>query len=307
MRILITGAAGNLGSLLAHHLADGPHQLRLMIHRRACSGSIGNAEIIRADLGSPDTLKGVCDGVDCIVHFAGVLFAPRPETFLPTTNIRYVENLLTAALAAGVRKFILVSFPHVEGETVPERRATERLDGTPSSVHAQTRLEAERRVMARMPQPVILRAGMIYGRGVLMIDAARWLAERGLLAVWPQPTWIHLLSLPDFLDATTSAIENPAARSIYNLGDDYPTTLQEFLATACAHWNCRPPWRAPQWMFPCAGAVCEVFGALCGTRAPLTRDFIRIGMASYSMDTTRMKKDLLPRLKHARLCTEGVL
>jgi len=73
------------------------------------------------------------------VHFAGVLFAPRPEKFLPTTNVRYVENLVTAATAAGVRKFVLVSFPHVEGETTLDQRATGRVDGKPASVHAQTR------------------------------------------------------------------------------------------------------------------------------------------------------------------------
>ncbi len=292
MRLLITGAAGNLGSFLSRHLSGSPHQLRLMIHRQPFTGASDNAEVVRADLGDPQTLAGVCDAVDCIVHFAGILFAPRPEKFLPTTNVRYVENLVSAALASGVKKFVLVSFPHVEGETTPERRATDRVDGTPDSVHARTRLEAERCVLARMPQPVILRVGMIYGRGVLMIDAARWLAERRLLAVWRQPTWIHLLSLPDFLDATTAAIENPTARGIYNLGDDRPTTLQEFLDVACAQWNCRPPWRAPRWMFPCAGAACEAFAALCRTRAPLTHDFIRIGMASYAMDTSRTKREL---------------
>ena len=304
MRILITGAAGNLGSFLSRHLSGSPHQLRLMIHRRLFTGVPDNAEIVRADLGDPATLAGVCDGVDCIVHFAGILFAPQPEKFLPTTNVRYVKNLISAALAAGVKKFVLISFPHVEGETTPERHATDRMDGTPDSVHARTRLEAERCVLARMPEPVILRVGMIYGHGVLMIDAARWLAERRLLAVWRQPTWIHLLSLPDFLEATTAAIENPTARGIYNLGDDHPMTLQEFLDAACAHWGCRSPWRAPRWMFPCAGAACEAFATLCRMRAPLTRDFIRIGVASYAMDTTRMKKELLPRLKYPSLQTE---
>ncbi len=306
MQILITGAAGNLGSFLTRHLTGGTHQLRLLVHHRPAP-SVANAEAVRADLGNAQTLSGVCDGIDCIVHFAGVLFAPRPEKFLPTTNVRYVENLVTAASAAGVRRFILISFPHVEGETTPECRATDRLDGTPGSFHARTRLEAERCVLARMPEPVILRAGMIYGRGVLMIDAARWLAERRLLAVWRQPTWIHLLSLPDFLDATTAAIENPATRGVYNLGDDKPVTLQEFLDAACAYWGCTRPWRAPRWMFPCAGAACEAFAALFGTRAPLTRDFIRIGMASYAMDPTRMKTDLLPQLKYPVLHPQGVL
>jgi len=132
MRILITGAAGNLGTFLAQGLVSTPHQLRLLIHRREPSFAITgcpNVSVCRADLGRPETLVGVCSDIDCIVHFAGVLFAPRPERFLPKTNLGYVQNLVATALAARVRKFILVSFPHVEGETFPERPAKGRLDG----------------------------------------------------------------------------------------------------------------------------------------------------------------------------------
>ena len=42
----------------------------------------------------------------------------------------------------------------------------------------------------------------------------------------------------------------------------------------------------------------ELFSALFGTRSPLTVDFVRIGMASYYGDTTRMRQELLPELKY---------
>src|SRR5256885_16994298 len=135
MQILITGAAGNMGSLLARHLLASPHRLRLLVHRTPLPFDASvhpNASVCRADLGDPATLAEPCRDVDCIVHFAGVLFAPRPEKFLPRTNVGYVENLLAAARTAGVRKFVLVSFPHVEGESSPERPAMGRMDGTPA-------------------------------------------------------------------------------------------------------------------------------------------------------------------------------
>src|SRR5438034_10185544 len=135
MQILITGAAGNMGSPLARHLLASPHRLRLLVHRTPLPFDASvhpNASVCRADLGDPATLAEPCRDVDCIVHFAGVLFAPRPETFLPRTNVGFVENLLAAARAAGVRKFVLVSFPHVEGESSPERPAMGRMDGTPA-------------------------------------------------------------------------------------------------------------------------------------------------------------------------------
>jgi hypothetical protein len=161
--------------------------------------------------------------------------------------------------------------------------------------------------------PIALRPGMIYARGILMPDAARWLSRRRLLAVWKKPTWIHLLSLPDFLAATQAAIEKPQTAGIYNLGDDGPLTLQEFLDRAAAErwggaWPWRRghrPWRAPAPAFYAAAALTEAFAAVFRTRAPLTRDFIRIGMASYVGDTTRMKQELLPELKYPTL-TEGM-
>jgi uncharacterized protein YbjT (DUF2867 family) len=84
--ILITGAAGNLGSLLARHLVARGHALRLMYHRRPIAADLAtaaNVRIVRADLADPATIPDAVNGVDVVVHFAGVLFAPHPERFLP--------------------------------------------------------------------------------------------------------------------------------------------------------------------------------------------------------------------------------
>jgi len=313
MQILITGAAGNMGSLLARHLLASPHRLRLLVHRTPLPFDASvhpKASVCRADLGDPTTLAEPCRDIDCIVHFAGVLFAPRPEKFLPRTNVGYVENLLAAARAAGVRKFVLVSFPHVEGESSPERPAMGRMDGTPGSVHARTRLQAEKRLFAACDGtpmvPVVLRVGAVYARGVKMVEAARWLLRHRLLAVWRRPTWEHLLALPDFHAAAVAAIEGEHVSGVYNLGDDEPVTLQEFLDTVAGHWGFPKPWRLPRWCFPLAGAGCEAFAALFGTAAPLTRDFVTIGMASTWADTSRMKRELLPRLAYPSL-REGLV
>jgi nucleoside-diphosphate-sugar epimerase len=308
MRILITGAAGNLGSFLAEYLLSSNHQLHLLIHQTELSfqaDDYPNVTVFRGDLAKPDTLYQACQQVDCIVHFAGVLFAPRPERFLPITNVGYFKNLLDVARDSGVGKIILISFPHVEGETTPDHPASGTLDGQPDSVHAQTRLMAEKLLFEpdnRGPTaPVALRPGMIYGRGVLMIEAARWLMERRLLGIWPQSTWIHLLSLPDFLACTVAAIEGSQVSGIYNLGDDAPTTLQFFLDAFASQIGCPRPWRASRFLFPIAGSLTELGGWLLGKPAPLTRDFIKIGMASYVSNTDRMKAELLPKLKYPDL------
>jgi len=303
--VLITGAAGNLGSLLARHLlAQTSVRLRLMVHRRALPADLAThprVEAIRADLADAATLRGRLAGTDTIVHFAGVLFKARPGKFLPTTNTAYFRNLVDTAVAEDVRKVVLISFPHVEGPTTFAAPATGRLDREPISVHARTRLEEERYLMAQVPQPVSLRVGMVYGRGILMVEAAHWLAKRRLLGIWKEPTEIHLISREDFCAAATAAILSPGAWGIYHLGDEGRNTLQEFLDAACAQRSCARPWRMPLPLIYGAASGCEAVSLLFGTKAPLTRDFIDIGRVSYYGDTARMRRELRPVLTYPTL------
>ncbi len=299
-RIAITGAAGNLGSLLSQHVVDDDIELNLLIHKKDVPAALKqktNARVFRVDLNQADSLHDALEGVDTVVHFAGVLFQGSPKKFLPRTNVQYFKNLLEAASKAAVKRMILVSFPHVEGESSPDNPARGSLDAKPSSIHASTRLEEEKLLLsAENIVPIILRVGMVYGKGILMIEAARFFSRYALLGIWRQPTYIHLISTTDFLAATRAAIYHPHARGIYHLGDDGVQTLQEFLNEATLYWKTTSPWKMPLWMIYTAASLFEAWSLLTGWRSPLTRDFITIGRASYYGDTSRMKKELLPEL-----------
>lgn len=308
--ILITGAAGNLGSRLSRQLMTTGHELRLMYHRTPLPEDVvngANVRPIKADLGDPATLPPAVTGVDVIVHFAGRLFAPRPERFLPETNTGWFSNLVTAALQSQVGRIILISFPHVEGPTSVTQPATGRLDRQPISVHARTRLEEERLLFDHTADtgtsPVVLRLGAIYGRGILMIEAARWLARRRLLCVWRQPTLFQLLSTADFLRAVEAAIVKPGIRGIYHLGDEQPVTLQTFLDEACRVWGYQRPVRIPFAMIYTAAWLCECVASVARTPSPLTRDFVRLGRVSHWGDTRRARKELIPELEYPTLET----
>lgn len=309
MVIAVTGAAGNLGSLLSQHLlTQTQHELRLFVHNRDLPPELRNQEralALHCDLAKPETLSSALMGVDTVVHFAGVLFKANPEHFLPTTNTTYFKNLLTVSTEKKVRRVILISFPHVEGETTPKTPATGKLTGCPNSAHARTRLEEERLLFAASEkhgfEAVSLRIGMVYGRGILMVDAARWLAMHRLLCVWRAPTWIHLISTDDFLAATASAATKENVQGIYHLGDNGRQTLQEFLDVACETWGVGKPWKMPLGLIYFAARLCELQSALFGTKSPLTRDFITIGRCSYYGDTTRMRIELLSELKYPTL------
>ncbi|MDR2920295.1 MAG: NAD(P)-dependent oxidoreductase [Tannerella sp.] len=303
--VAITGAAGNLGGLLAQGMKDLDVNLHLMVHRKEVDESLkqrDNVNIFTVDLAKPETLLEALLGVDVVVHFAGILFKARPEKFLPVTNTQYFRNLLDVAVQQKVKRIILISFPHVEGECTPENPATGRLDGKPESMHARTRLEEEQLLFQYEKEygfeAVSLRVGMVYGKGILMIDTAQWFARHWLLGIWRKPTFIHLISKDDFVSATIAAILNPDIHGVYHLGDEGIQTLQQFLDDITVYRKSKKPWRMPVWMIMTAARCFELFSSLFGTRSPLTVDFIKIGMVSYYGDTGRMQKDLLPQLKY---------
>jgi len=301
-----------LGSRVAQHLIPQGHELCLLVHSSSLPFDVSgrrNVVVCRGDLGQPSTLVTACSEIDCVIHLAGVLFAPRPGRFLHTTNVGYVRNLLEAAKNAGVKKFILVSFPHVEGETTPEHPATGRLDATPDVIHFRTRLEAERLLLTACQgsatTAVVFRAGIVYEKGIKLTEAAHWMLRHHLMAIWKRPTWAHLIAMPDFLAALQAAAEDENASRIYQVCDDGPLTLQDLLDRLARHYHCSRPWRLPEWLFYAAGLTCETAALVLRTAAPLNRDIVRAGMTSCVADNSRMKRELLPALAYPTI-NEGI-
>jgi nucleoside-diphosphate-sugar epimerase len=305
LKILIVGASGNLGGHIARHLLMGQHQLCLSVHRTSLPSDLAEhprVSLVSTDLDKPESLSATVTDIDCIVYAAGVLFRPRPESFLPRTNTVYVRHLVDAATSAGVKRFVLISFPHVEENTTPDSPASGRLDVRPRSIHARTRLDAEKYLFGAAPNgslnAIVLRAGVIYGPDMKLIRAARTLMRYKLLAVWNRPTWIHLLALPDFLRTVEIAVERDGLHGIYNICDDCPVLLQEFLDTLATHWGLTRPHRIPAVSFKVAAALCEVLATLFRTRTPLTRDMIAMAMTSVVADTSRVKRELRQELQY---------
>lgn len=306
MKILVAGGTGNLGSRIAADLANRGDDVSVIVHRTRMPEILVRAGVagISGDLADTATLENACRAQDVVISVAGVLFQPKPERFLHETNVVYVENLLGAAEHCGVRRFLLVSFPHVEGETTPEHPARGTTDcEPPASAHFRTRLEAEKHVLARKGsmETSILRAATVYGDGMKLVEAARWLMRRRLMAVWPEPTWLHLIALPDFLQCVRRVCSLDRVEGIYSLGDDCPLSLQDALDKLAGHWRLPRPRRLSRRVFRFGAAAIEDFCALARLPAPLTREFLSAGMISSVADTSRMKKELLPVLRYPEL------
>ena len=111
-RVLVTGAAGRIGSYFAQH-AQGKYDLRLMVQKPGDEKDIQElGEIVIGDLSELDNLKQFCQGIDTVVHMAG---NPDPNATwekLLAPNVQGVYNIMAAAKSAGCRRVILASSIH---------------------------------------------------------------------------------------------------------------------------------------------------------------------------------------------------
>ena len=111
--VLVTGAAGRIGSYFAQHSHE-KYKLRLMVQQgEEKAGDIAAfGEVVSADLSDLDRLKELCRGIDTVLHLAG---DPDPsatwESLLPN-NIIGTYNILVAARSAGCRRVIYASSIH---------------------------------------------------------------------------------------------------------------------------------------------------------------------------------------------------
>lgn len=107
MRVLVTGAAGNLGRPTVRHLLERGHQVRPTDRREPDDSPI---ECVIADLLDPEALPGLVEDCQAVVHLAN---HPDPGSMNPTKlyrqNMLMNLNVFAGAVGAGVRQIIYAS------------------------------------------------------------------------------------------------------------------------------------------------------------------------------------------------------
>lgn len=114
-RLLLTGAAGEIGRVLRPALRGAAEALRWH-DLRPIKDAAPDEEVMTGDLTVPGTAEKATEGVDCVIHLAGI---PRetggtPEEIL-AANVIGTHRMFEAARQAGVRRFIFASSNHVIG------------------------------------------------------------------------------------------------------------------------------------------------------------------------------------------------
>jgi uronate dehydrogenase len=125
-KILITGAAGLIGKVLRQGL-KGQYELIRCLDIAEQDPAEKGEEIVKCDLRDLDSLGKAMQGIDCVVHLAGVPVEDSWEKILPA-NIEGCYNAFLCAHENKVKRFIFASSNHAVGFHRRERSVEPRPD-----------------------------------------------------------------------------------------------------------------------------------------------------------------------------------
>jgi NADH dehydrogenase len=278
----VSGAAGVMGSRLCRDLVSAGWKVRALIlpgdPLRSRLDGLG-CEIHEGDIGSPESLRGACDGVDTVYHLAAVIISHDPSVY-QRVNLDGTRHMVTTAAAAKVRHFIYVSSASV---TYPKR-----------TVYAESKFQAEALVTReRAFAHTIVRPTLVYdetgGQEFLMF--LQYLRRFpvvpfvGAGRARKRPVWSG-----DVVDGLLRLAGNPLAHGkIYNFSGADAISIADLAHLMLAYHGSQKRFIAvPVWL---CRVLAGVMG-LCMTRPPLTTSVIAGIVNDADLDPGEAMRDL---------------
>jgi len=263
MKIFVAGAAGAIGRQILPQLAARGHQVT------ATTRSPGKAAILR-ELGAEPV---VIDGLDAVGVGEAVARA-EPEVvihqmtslagsfnlrnfdkmFAVTNQLRTegTDHLLAAAVAAGVRRFVAQGYTGWSNTRSggPVKTEEDPLDPSPPAMQRESIAairHVERVVPAASPvQGIVLRYGSFYGPGA-SDDFVDLIRKRRVPVIGDGAGVWSFLHIRDAAAATIAALEH-GAPGVYNVVDDEPASVAEWLPYVARAVGAKAPRRVPVWL-----------------------------------------------------------
>ena len=142
-KVLVTGGAGFIGTELVQQLHNKGYEITILDKQEKPIG-LDHVKYIQGDLSSPARCVMACAGQDYVIHLAAK--ARIPESFINPdayfdANVTGTRNILTAASAVGIRKFVYAGSSSVYGNNVAPNKPTHKPD--PLNYYAMSKLFGE--------------------------------------------------------------------------------------------------------------------------------------------------------------------
>jgi len=266
MKVFVAGASGVLGRELLPRLVAAGHEVTGMTRteaNRALLEQLGARPVIADALDAEQVMAAVKESApEVVVHeltaIAKIDMKHFDREFAQTNRLRTqgTDNLLAAARTLGARRFVAQSFaPWPYARTGgPIKHEDDPLDESPAREGQETTAalrHLEQAVLAAdWTEGIALRYGYFYGPGTSLGQEGEQLAlirRRKFPIIGNGGGMWSFVHVSDAAEATVAAVEH-GRRGIYNIVDDEPATVAEWLPEVARRLGAKRPWRVPRWV-----------------------------------------------------------
>jgi nucleoside-diphosphate-sugar epimerase len=274
MKVFVAGASGAIGKPLVRQLVAAGHEVTGTTRHpeRAEEIRAGGATAVVCDVLDRAALEAAVKAAapEVVVNQLTSLpedFNPRKIDYGPTNRVREEggDSLMAAALASGARRYVTQSIAFIyapEGDWVKDEEARPYEDAPPPfDAGARAMLGHERMVLGTEGiEGLVLRYGQFYGPGTYYAPGgsiAKQVSKRMFPVVGPGTGVASFIHVEDAAAATAAALDH-GAPGIYNVTDDEPSPVREWLPLYAEALGAKPPRRVPTWLARLVGGRISV-------------------------------------------------
>jgi dihydroflavonol-4-reductase len=283
--VLITGGTGQLGNAIARRLANDGVDVRALVRtpERASIGVLpAGVKAVFGDVTDPKSLRAALHGCDTVYHAAGIPEQWRRDVGeFARVNVEGTRNVVEAALAAAVKRFVYTSTDDVlvqgPGEVFDESIINPNPGETP---YQRSKKEADRIVTAALERglpAVFLHPTGVYGPAPFLVkglnDLLRQLAKREVPALLPGG--MGVVYSDDVADGHVRAAAQAAVGARYLLAESFQSLTDIARAVAANEPRAKVPGVMPLPIARAVSMVGEQIAKVTGRPPMISRSVLR--------------------------------
>ena len=303
-RAFVTGGSGFVGRNLIRHLRAHGGQVKALARSEQAAQTVraAGAEAVMGDLQDSRALRAGLEGCEVVYHAAAELGEWGPRERFHEINVTGTQNLLTAARAAGVKKFVHVSTEAVLAGGGPLRDVNEArpIPEKPLPRYPETKGLAEKAVVAAngpQMETVVVRPRLIWGKDdssllPLLIEAVKsgrfmWVGGGRFLT--------STAHIDNVCEGLMLAADKGRGGQVYFVTDGAPVEFRSFIEALFATQGVDPGRKQiPHGVALAFATVAEWIWETFGLKGapPATRVAIRLGGEEVTVDDSKARREL---------------